>query len=164
MRNLVICIMLFSALISCEQPVEKVRGIPSDARVEKERPDNESLEKDLKDQGYQTFLFKEGDSTFLMQQYYIVFLKSGPNRSQDSITAAQLQEGHMAHLNRMYKEGYTSLTGPIGDNGELRGIVVFNTATLMEADSLARLDPMVQAGRLNVEVRPWWVAKGGKLK
>lgn len=164
MRKSFFGVLLTLIFMSCEQPVEKVRGIPSDARVEAEKPDNETLEKDLKSKGYQTFLYKEGDSTYLMQQYYIVFLKSGMNRGQDSITAAKLQEGHMAHLARMFEEGYTSLTGPMGDNGDLRGIVVFNTPTMKEADSLARLDPMVQAGRLDVEVRPWWVAKGGTLK
>ena len=52
----------------------------------------------------------------------------------------------------------------MGDDGEVRGIVVFNTPTLEMADSLARLDPMVETGRLEVEVRPWWVSKGAKLK
>lgn len=162
-KNLVIGLFVIAFFGSCDQPVEKVRGIPSEALVESERQDNEVLEKDLKNKGYKTFTYKEGDSTYLMQQYYIVFLKSGPNRGQDSITAASLQEQHMAHLTRMYNEGYTSLTGPMGDDGELRGIVIYNTPTQKEADSLARLDPMVQAGRLVVEVRPWWVAKGGKL-
>jgi hypothetical protein len=32
------------------------------------------------------------------------------------------------------------------------------------ADSLARLDPMVAAGRLAIEVYPWWAAKGSALK
>ncbi|HSP40595.1 MAG TPA: YciI family protein [Gillisia sp.] len=164
MKNFAVSLFLICLFASCEQPVEKVRGIPSDARVEAERPDNEALEKDLKAKGYQTFSYKEGDTTYLMQQYFIVFLKSGLNRGQDSLTAAKLQEGHMAHLTRMYEEGYTSLTGPMGDDGDLRGIVIYNTPTQKEADSLARLDPMVQAGRLEVEVRPWWVAKGGKLK
>lgn len=164
MNRTILSVLLICLFASCEQPVEKVRGIPSDARVESESPDNATLEKDLKNRGYQTFLYEEGDSTYLMQQYYIVFLKRGLNRSQDSITAAKLQEAHMAHLTSMYEEGYTSLTGPMGDDGNLRGIVIYNTATLKEADSLARLDPMVQAGRLEVEVRPWWVAKGGKLK
>lgn len=163
MKNLVIGLFIISLFASCEQPVEKVRGIPSEARVEAEKPDNETLEKDLKAKGYQTFRYTAGDSTYLMQQYFIVFLKRGPNRGQDSITAAGLQEQHMAHLTRMYNEGYSSLTGPMGDDGELRGIVIYNTPTQEEADSLARLDPMVQAGRLEVEVHPWWVAKGGKL-
>lgn len=127
-------------------------------------PDISELEAQLKEDGYQTFSYKDGDTTYLMQQYYMVFLKSGPNRSQDSTEAAELQKKHLAHLSRLYEEGYTSLTGPMGDDGEIRGIVVFNTATQKEADSLARLDPMVKAGRLEVEVHPWWVAKGGKLK
>lgn len=155
---------LFAVLIfSCEQPVEKVRGIPSEARVEAEAPDKEVEADELKRQGYQTFTYKDGDSTYLMQQYYIVFLKKGPNRSQDSTEAAELQKQHLSHLSRMYEEGYTSLTGPMGDEGEIRGIVVYNTPTQREADSLANLDPMVKAGRLKVEVHPWWTAKGGKL-
>lgn len=119
---------------------------------------------ELKEAGYQTFTYEEGDSTYLMQQYYIVFLKKGPERSQDSTEAAILQKKHLEHLARLYDEGYTSLTGPMGDNGEIRGIIVFNTPTQKEADSLAKLDPMVKAGRLVIESHPWWVAKGGKLK
>lgn len=126
-------------------------------------PGISKLEAQLKKEGYQTFSYKDGDTTYLMQQYYIVFLKAGPNRSQDSTAAAELQKKHQAHLSRLYQKGYTSLTGPMGDDGDIRGIVVFNTATQKEADSLARLDPMVEAGRLEVEVHPWWVAKGGKL-
>ena len=32
--------------------------------------------------------------------------------------------------------------------------------TLKIADSLAHLDPMVQSGRLQIEIRPWWAGKG----
>lgn len=155
------------ALISCQgkeqnnNSVETERTRPADSLV---KNDIAEMEARLKKDGYQTFSYKDGDTTYLMQQYYMVFLKSGPTRSQDSTEAAELQKQHMAHLSRMYEEGYTSLTGPMGVDGDLRGIVVYNTPTLEEADSLARLDPMVQAGRLIVEVHPWWVAKGGTLK
>ena len=40
-----------------------------------------------------------------MKTYYLVFLKKGTKRDQDSITSAKIQEGHMAHLNKMYAEG-----------------------------------------------------------
>ena len=123
----------------------------------------EEIAEELNKKGYKTFLIPEGDTTYLMQQYFIVFLKAGENRGQDSLTTARLQEQHLAHLNRMATEGYSSLTGPFGDDGEIRGAVIYNTATLEEADSLAKLDPMVKAGRLKVEVHPWWIAKGGKL-
>lgn len=163
MRNLKFLIIIAALTVACNQPVEKVRGIPAVPQIELQAPNREAQAEELKQQGYQTFLLEEGDSTYLMQQYYLVLLKKGPNRQQDSLAAAKLQQQHLEHLNRMYREGYTSLTGPMGDDGELRGIVVYNTATKEEADSLARLDPMVQAGRLEVEVKPWWTMKGGKL-
>lgn len=40
----------------------------------------------------------------------------------------------------------------------------YNTPTLEMADSLANLDPMVKAGRLVIEVHPWWAAKGYPLR
>lgn len=163
MKNIFILLGLLLMISSCEKSVIKNRENPSESKEIAKTESMESVAKELNEKGYQTFTYKEGDTTYLMQQYYIVFLKSGTNRSQDSITRAKLQEQHMAHLSRMYTEGYTSLTGPMGDDGELRGIVIYNTPTQKEADSLAKLDPMVMAGRLKVEVHPWWAAKGGKL-
>ncbi|MCH4822363.1 YciI family protein [Gramella lutea] len=164
----VLYLILFTTIIACAEKSEK-NTTEGEKAIEVEKDsvstqDVAAIEERLKKDGYQTFSYKDGDTTYLMQQYYMVFLKSGATRSQDSTEAAELQKQHLAHLSRMYKEGYTSLTGPMGDDGDLRGIVVYNTATLKEADSLANLDPMVKAGRLKVEVHPWWVAKGGKLK
>ena len=151
-------------LLSCKQEADNIRGIPTQAAVKKEILSIQDEAGLLEEEGYQVFTYEEEDSTVLMQQYYLVLLKKGKNRNQDSLTAANLQEQHLKYLNRMYKEGYASLAGPIGTDGELRGIVIYNTRTLKEADSLANLDPMVQAGRLEVETLPWWAAKGGKLK
>jgi len=163
MKKPIALLGLFLMITSCEQPVEKIRGIPSDSRVKSEKIKLEERLQQLKEEGHQTFIYKEGDSTYLMQQYFMVFLKSGDNRSQDSTEATELQKQHLAHLSRMASEGYASLIGPFGDDGEIRGIVVYNTPTEKEADSLANLDPMVKAGRLKVEVHPWWTEKGGKL-
>lgn len=163
MKKSIALLGLLLITISCEQPVESLRGIPSDSRVKAEKIKLEKKSQQLQGLGHQTFMYEEGDSTYLMQQYYMVFLKLGENRSQDSTEAAELQKQHLAHLSRMAGEGYASLIGSFGDDGEIRGIVVYNTPTQKEADSLANLDPMVKAGRLKVEVHPWWTAKGGKL-
>jgi len=163
MNNSIVLLGLFLMISSCEQPVEKIREIPSDSGVKAEKIKMEEKLQQLKEEGHQTFIYKEGDSTYLMQQYFMVFLKSGDIKSKDSTEAAELQKQHLAHLNRMAKEGYASLIGPFGDDGEIRGIVVYNTPTQKEADSLANLDPMVKAGRLKVEVHPWWTQKGRKL-
>lgn len=123
----------------------------------------EKIAADLKGKGYNTFIYEEGDTTYLMQQYFLVLLKAGPIRNQDSTETANLQKQHLAHLERMGKEGYASLIGPLEGHDEIMGIAVYNTPKIQQADSLANLDPMVKAGRLKVEVYPWWAAKGSKL-
>lgn len=124
------------------------------------------LKKELTDQGFQIFDYvdpKTGD-TVLMQQYFIAFLKRGENRSQDSLEAAKLQEAHLKHLGEMYDKGYADISGPFGDDGDIRGITIYNVPTLEMADSLANMDPSVKAGRLVIEVHPWWAAKGFPLR
>lgn len=165
MKKIFYILMLPFLFFSCKEIPEQERSIPGPEQVAVKNPkfNIDSVEKNLKERGYQTFRYEEGDTTYLMQQYYMVFLKKGENRSQDSTEAAELQKQHLAHLSRMAEEGYASLIGPFGSDGEIRGIAVYNTATGKEADSLARLDPMVKSGRLKIEVHPWWTSKGGKL-
>lgn len=122
--------------------------------------------RNLEKEGFQTFHYideKSGD-TILMQQYFIAFLKRGPNRSQSPSEADSLQRLHLAHLSRMFEEGYADISGPFGDEGDIRGITIYNVPSLEMADSLANADPMVQAGRLAIEVHPWWAAKGYPLR
>lgn len=167
MKKLIFLGGAFLLIASCNQGRD-TRGIPGPEEVEARIPDtirdSEQEAAALQEQGYQTFLYGEGEKQHLMQQYFIVFLKRGENRNQDSLTAAKLQQEHLAHLERMASEGYLSMAGPFGDDGDIRGIAVYNTPNFEMADSLARLDPMVAAGRLAIEVYPWWAAKGSALK
>jgi uncharacterized protein YciI len=124
------------------------------------------LKKELTEKGFSTFDYvdtKTGD-TILMQQYFLAFLKRGENRSQTKAVADSLQSLHLAHLGRMYEEGFADISGPFGDDGEIRGITIYNVPTLKIADSLANMDPMVRAGRLQIEMHPWWAAKGFSLR
>lgn len=91
-----------------------------------------------------------------MKKYVMAFLKRGPNRNQDSATAAQLQAAHMKNIGRMADMGKLILAGPFMDNGEVRGIYVFNVATVEEARELTASDPAIQAGRLVMELHPWY--------
>lgn len=120
----------------------------------------------LKDGGYEIFDYVEEETqdTVIMQQYFIAFLKRGPDRDQSEEEANKLQEEHMAHLGRMYDLGYADISGPFGDDGDIRGITIYNTPNLAMADSLANLDPAVKAGRLVIEMHPWWAAKGFPLR
>ena len=121
---------------------------------------------ELTSKGFQIFDYvdEKTQDTVIMQQYFIAFLKSGPIRSQNEEEAAKLQEEHLAHLGKMYELGYADISGPFGDDGEIRGITIYNVPTLKMADSLANMDPMVKAGRLVIEIHPWWAAKGFPLR
>ena len=43
----------------------------------------------------------------------------------------------------------------MGDDGDLRGIVILKVNSLEEAQALVNQDPAVKAGRLRVELHPW---------
>ena len=91
-----------------------------------------------------------------MSQYVLAFLKAGPNRSQDSISAAALQKAHLDNITRLANKGKLVLAGPFMDNGDIRGIYIFNVSSIEEARKLTESDPAIQAGRLIMELRPWY--------
>lgn len=151
-------------LSSCETKIEK--EYITEPCPEKEEISTAQLKSSLTEKGFQIFDYvdeKTGD-TILMQQYFIAFLKKGPTRSQSKEEADSLQKLHLAHLGRMYEKGFADISGPFGDDGDIRGITIYNVPTQKMADSLANMDPMVKAGRLSIEIRPWWAAKGFNLR
>ncbi len=91
-----------------------------------------------------------------MKRYVMAFLKRGPNRGQDSSTAADLQKAHLANINRLAQEGKLILADPFLDDGDLRGIFLFDVETVEEARALTGTDPAIQAGRLIMELHPWY--------
>jgi len=107
---------------------------------------------------------KQNDKQGEMKTYYMVFLVKGENRTQDSVTAAEIQKQHLAHLDKMWKEGKLDIAGPFLDDDDTRGICIYNVKTIEEAKALAEADPAVKAGRLKVIVRAWYSMKGATLK
>jgi uncharacterized protein YciI len=93
--------------------------------------------------------------------YYFGFLNKGPTWTPERTAETQkIQEAHMAHLNASAKAGTLVIAGPLGDNGDIRGVLVYRTATIEEAKAVAAADPAVKAGRLGVEMHTWYVSKG----
>jgi len=95
-----------------------------------------------------------------MAVVYMVFLKKGPawTAAKTPETSA-LQAAHMANIHALWQDKKLVIAGPMGDDADLRGIFVFDVATLDEAKALAASDPAVKAGRLAVEIHPWWVER-----
>ena len=97
-----------------------------------------------------------GADPYGMKQYVLAFLKAGPTRSQDSLEAARLQRAHLDNIIRMAEEGQLVVAGPFMDDGEIRGIYIFNVKTVEEAEALTASDPAIQAGSLVMELHPWY--------
>jgi uncharacterized protein len=98
-----------------------------------------------------------------IKQYWFVMLIAGKDRTQDSATAAKIQEGHMANINRLYYEGKLKVAGPFGDEGNWKGIFIFDCKTKEELEALLNTDPAIAAGRLAYEIHPWWTAATGSF-
>lgn len=103
---------------------------------------------------------------FEMKQYYFVMLTKGERRSEITDTAKinDIQRGHMANINRLAEMGKIVVAGPFGDNGNWRGIFIFDCHTEEEVKELLNTDPAIKLGRLAYEIHPWWTAKNCVFK
>ena len=174
MKKLIVICFAILAMVSCKK-VEKENGtsteiikdtIASEIIENPIKKSTKEIKEELAAKGFQTFDYidEKTKDTILIQQYFIAFLKSGPIRSQNEEEAELLQQEHLAHLSKMYELGYADISGPFEDTSNIRGITIYNVPTLNMADSLAHADPMVKAGRLVIEMHPWWAGKGFSLR
>lgn len=99
---------------------------------------------------------KYGADDYGMKKYVIAFLKKGPNRDLEEAEAQGLQAAHMENIGRMAEAGKLVLAGPFLDDGDLRGIYIFDVASIEEAEALTNSDPAIQAGSLVMELKEWY--------
>lgn len=178
MKKLIVILCLALVCFTCKENT-KASTVPINDAIQeaennlgdivssvKENKSIKRLKEELTAKGFQTFDYvdEKTQDTILMQQYFIAFLKRGLVRNQNEEEANRLQSEHLAHLGKMYDLGYADISGPFGDDGDIRGITIYNVPTQKMADSLANSDPMVKAGRLQIEIHPWWAAKGFHLR
>ena len=153
--------IIFISFLSCADEPNASTVVQSDPKVS-----IAEIKEELDAKGFKTFDYvdEESGDTIIMQQYFMAFLKRGPNRTKSKEESDSLQALHLAHLSRMYELGFADISGPFGDDGDIRGITIYNTPTLEMADSLANMDPAVKSGSLVIEIHPWWAAKGFPLR
>lgn len=97
-----------------------------------------------------------GADEYGMKTYVMALLKAGPNRDLPPEERNRLQRAHLQNIVRLAEEGKLILAGPFLDDGELRGIYIFNVSSLEEAARLTESDPAIQAGSLVMELKPWY--------
>jgi len=166
MKYILVLALAVTTVFSCKEEHKATKV--EDGQIEKQEGKEtvKQLKEKLTSKGFELFDYidKKTQDTIIMQKYFIAFLKKGPNRSQPEEEANKLQAEHMAHLGKMYELGYADISGPFDDESDISGITIYNVPTLQMADSLANSDPMVKAGRLVIEMHPWWAAKGFPLR
>lgn len=92
---------------------------------------------------------------------YMGLLRRGPAwTAEESPETEALQQRHLEYINKMAQSGSLLIAGPFTDDGDLRGVFLFQTVTFEEAQALALADPAVQAGRLVVDLHPWMMPAG----
>lgn len=121
------------------------------------------IERKDTDKGFDVQMAEElGADDYGMRQYIMAFLKSGPNREWSEQEADSLQAAHMANIGKMAEDGKLVMAGPFLDEGNLRGIYIFDVQSIEEARELTNSDPAVQAGSLVMELHPWYGSAGLK--
>ena len=113
-------------------------------------------------------VYSQSDSTnqsekveWEMKLYYFVFLNAVKDRPViDSVTAMEIQRGHMANLERMYYEGKSILAVPFMDGGEMRGIVILDVTSEEEARAQMNRDPAIINGILEAVIKKWYGPAG----
>jgi uncharacterized protein YciI/ketosteroid isomerase-like protein len=95
-----------------------------------------------------------------MGQVFLVLLKKGPAWTAERTDHTKaIQDAHMANIKAMWEAKKLIIAGPMGDDGDTRGVFVFQAANRAEAQALAESDPAIKAGRLVPEIHSWWVEK-----
>src|ERR1700722_12343929 len=105
----------------------------------------------------------EADPPTEFDEYALVMLIRGPRAAEydDTEDGAALQRKHLGHLEAMRQRGLMLAAGPFIDQPDKswRGLCVYRVP-LEEAQRLARADPAVVAGRLDIVTLTWLTRKG----
>jgi uncharacterized protein YciI len=83
---------------------------------------------------------------------FCIFLK-GPAEAKAGSTDAHLQ-----WIRQLRTQGELAAAGPVEDDPQMTGIVIFKSDSLEDANKLVGMDPAVKSGELRPEMHLWWSA------
>ena len=93
-----------------------------------------------------------GADDYGMKQYVFTILRVGKTKRPSEKEMEPLQAGHLKNIMRLADEGKLVLAGPFMDGQEMRGLFIFNVATVEEAKKLVESDPLISGGYLDAEL------------
>ncbi len=104
---------------------------------------------------------KDNPPAFTMGHFQMVFLTKGPAWTDEPSEALKrLQAAHVANIYHLLYSHIAVAAGPLRDSSDILGVLVMEDATADSAAAIMAADPAVRAKRFNVEIHPWFAAKG----
>ncbi len=91
-----------------------------------------------------------------MRQYVLVILKTGPNKMTDAEGRKKMFAGHFANMERLAAQKKLVLAGPLDGKEGRRGIFVFATPEIEEAQKLVATDPVIVQGEMVAEYHKFY--------
>src|SRR5579871_3333302 len=104
-------------------------------------------------------IFHPAGDTQGLQQYVFVIMNKGTNWKRPYPGLDHLIAEHETFLRKMVAARKVALAGPMEEEGDLRGVIIF-TVPAEEAAKLAAEDPMVKVQYLKPEAHGWVTGKG----
>ncbi len=102
--------------------------------------------------------FAQQKPQYDMGKMQMIFLSRSPDwKAGDG--GGEIDKQHHARLKSLVTEGKLALAGEVGDEGDLRQIMVLKTESVDEAQQLAQSLPAVKGGMLKADVLSWYAAK-----
>lgn len=96
-----------------------------------------------------------------MKSYVFVIFERGSDRTEISDEEGErLQAEHMRHIFSMKESGGLGIAGPFRDDGDMRGILIFQHNDVEKAKKLVEQDPLVKRNRLKATYLTLWMAAG----
>lgn len=72
----------------------------------------------------------------------------------------RIQEAHLAHLRHLSETGELIAVGPLEEDVDIRGILIFSTPSVDRARELSEPDPALIHGRLVLNLYTWFAPAG----
>lgn len=96
------------------------------------------------------------DPQFKLIEFQMALLKRGPKPPPPNWRVSPLRRRHVAYLASLLTTGKAVIAGPVNDDPELKGVIIFRAKSAGEARAWIMADPAVLAQHFTVELHPWW--------
>jgi uncharacterized protein YciI len=88
-------------------------------------------------------------------EFHMALLRHGPSYNAAGMPR-DLQAQHVANVIGLLESGKAVIAGPLADEGDIAGVLIFRAQSADEARVWAENDPAVKAGFFAAEMHPWW--------